>query len=173
MRGGLSRKSAWRLCNPVALRNNICIRHIKNVIRNVAKNFLWPLVGPIFRSENCQIRPYIWRVSCKLTRLLTQQITQLLWMIYIVQVEAANWCTEIQFWFCSMTVDSTLTFTRILRRDTSLFLCELWIYFSNVILDFITASVFCLRHAGYPAIKQQNSLISCIRTHKRTGDKKQ
>jgi hypothetical protein len=50
---------AWRPCNPVPLRNNICITHIENVIRNVAKNFLWPFVGPIFRSENCQIRPYI------------------------------------------------------------------------------------------------------------------
>ena len=72
----------------------------------------------------------------------------------------------------SMTVDPTLAFTKILRRDTSLFLCELWIYFSNVTLDFITASVFSLRHTGYRAISQQNSLIFCIRTHTRTADKK-
>jgi hypothetical protein len=93
-------------------------------------------------------------------------------MIPIVQVEAADWNTEIQFWFCSMLVDPTLAFSKILRRDTSLFLCELWIYFSNVTLVFITTYVFCWRHACYPAIKQQNSLISYIRTHKRTGDKK-
>ena len=71
-----------------------------------------------------------------------------------------------------MTLDPTLAFTKILNRDTSLFLCELWIYFLNVTLDFITASAFCWRHAGYSAIKQQNSLISCIRTHKITADKK-
>lgn len=86
-------------------------------------------------------------------------------MIPVVQV-------EIQFWFYCMTVDPTLAFTKILRRDTSLLLCELWIYFSNATLDFITASVFCLRHTVYRTITEQNSLISCIRTHKRTADKK-
>lgn len=64
-------------------------------------------------------------------------------MIPIVKVDAADWNTEIQFWFCSMTVDPTLAFTKILNRDNSLFLCELWIYFSSVTLNFITASVLC------------------------------
>jgi len=53
-RGGLSKKSAWRLCNPVALRNNIYITQTENVIRSVTKNFLWPFLGSMFRSQTAR-----------------------------------------------------------------------------------------------------------------------